>query len=44
MLPEAGKLFGQLRYIIIDEIFPAGNKRGIYYSVICHLRGLAPPA
>ena len=42
--PEAGKLFGQLRYIIIDEIHSlAGNKRGDLLSLsLATLRGLAP--
>ena len=42
--PEAGKLFGQLRYIIIDEIHSlVGNKRGDLLSLsLATLRGLAP--
>ena len=42
--PEADKLFGQLRYIIIDEIHSlVGNKRGDLLSLsLATLRGLAP--
>ena len=42
--PEADKLFGRLRYIIIDEIHSlAGNKRGDLLSLsLATLRGLAP--
>ena len=42
--PEAAKLFGQLRYIIIDEIHSlVGNKRGDLLSLsLATLRGLAP--
>ena len=42
--PEADKLFGRLRYIIIDEIHSlVGNKRGDLLSLsLATLRGLAP--